>query len=140
MEENAYPKYPKYPKYAGYPKYPNEDDGPGRTIDFDYIREVWQRRRWVGVLVFCGVLACAATVAMSLPSLYRASAKVLVDRQEVSETFVRPSVTGELEPRIQTIHQQVMSRERLVGLITKLNLYPNERKYSPIESVVDGMR
>lgn len=120
--------------------YPNEDESQGRKFDLDLIREIWHRRRWVGILVFGGVLACALTVAMSLPSLYRASTKVLVDRQEVSETFVRPSVTTELEPRIQTIHQQVMSRERLASLIAKLGLYPEERKHRPMESVVEQMR
>jgi hypothetical protein len=31
-------------------------------------------------------------------------------RQQVSETFVRPSVTGELETRRQTISQEILSR------------------------------
>ena len=60
-------------------------------------------------------LAAVAAAALSLPDLYRASATVLVERQEVSEAFVRPSVTAELETRIQTIHQQVMSRAQVVG-------------------------
>ena len=120
--------------------YPNEDDPQGRRIDPDLIREIWQRRRWVGILIFGAVLACAASAALSLPNLYRASTKVLVDRQEVSETFVRPTVTGELEPRIQTIRQQVMSRERLANLITTLDLYPDDRRLRPMEAVVERLR
>ena len=120
--------------------YPNEDDPQGRRIDPDLIREIWQRRRWVGILIFGAVLACAASAALSLPNLYRASTKVLVDRQEVSETFVRPTVTGELEPRIQTIRQQVMSRERLANLVTTLDLYPDDRRLRPMEAVVERLR
>ncbi|HEY1304472.1 MAG TPA: hypothetical protein VGF24_13015 [Vicinamibacterales bacterium] len=120
--------------------YPNEDDPQGRRIDPDLIREIWHRRRWVGILIFFAVLACAASAALSLPNLYRASTKVLVDRQEVSETFVRPTVTGELEPRIQTIRQQVMSRERLANLITTLDLYPDDRRQRPMEAVVERLR
>ena len=52
-------------------------------------------------------------MAISLPNLYRAKATVLVGRQQVSEAFVRPSVTAELETRIQTIKEEVMSRARL---------------------------
>jgi len=129
--------YPTYPNYPGYPN--DEESGAGR-IDPDLIRDIWHRRRWVGMLVSAAVLACAVTAVLSLPSLYRATAKVLVNHQEVSETFVRPSITAELEPRIQTIRQQVMSRERLSNLITSLGLYPEERKHSPIEQVVERMR
>jgi len=118
----------------------NEDEPYGQRVDPDVIREIWHRRRGIGILAFCAVLACAAGAALSLPNLYRASTKVLVDRQEVSESFVRPSVTSELETRIQTIHQQVMSRERLSDLITRLNLYAEERQHLPIEAVIDRMR
>ena len=65
---------------------------------------------------------------------------VLVDRQEVSEAFVRPSVTAELETRIQTIHQRVTSRARLADLINRLGLYPELRAAVPVEVIVERMR
>jgi len=132
MEENAYPKYPAYPPY--------EDDSQGVKIDPDLIRDIWHRRRWIGILAFGAVLACGVSAALSLPNLYRATTKVLVDHEEISESFVRQSVTAELETRIQTIYQQVTSRERLTKLITRLGLYPDERKHQPLEAVVERMR
>src|SRR5206468_2847581 len=79
--------------------------------------------------------------AMSLPNLYRATATVLIERQQqVSEAFVRPSVTAELETRIQTIHQQVMSRARLTDVITRFGLYPDLRSVVPIDALVERMR
>jgi polysaccharide biosynthesis transport protein len=131
MEDKAYPSYPAYPSY---------DDGTGFKIDPDLIRDIWHRRRWIGILAFAAVLACGVSAALSLPNLYRSSTKVLVDHQEISETFVRQSVTAELETRIQTIYQQVTSRERLTDLITRLGLYPEERRREPLETVVDRMR
>jgi succinoglycan biosynthesis transport protein ExoP len=106
----------------------------------DSVMEVWHRRKWVGVLVFTAVFAATITATASLPDLYRASATVLVDRQEVSEAFVRPSVTAELETRIQTIHQRVTSRARLTDLIGRLGLYPELRGVVPIEVIVERMR
>jgi polysaccharide chain length determinant protein (PEP-CTERM system associated) len=132
MEDNAYPKYPAYPSY--------DDDSQGFKIDPDLIRDIWHRRRWIGLLAFGAVLACALSAALSLPNLYRASTKVLVDHQEISESFVRQSVTAELETRIQTIYQQVTSRERLTDLITRMGLYPEERRHQPLEEVVERMR
>ena len=79
-------------------------------------------------------------MAVSLPDLYQATAKVLVDHQDVSESFVRPSVTSELETRIQTIHQQITSRARLGSLIQSLKLYPELVGRVPPEAVIDRMR
>ncbi|HSB62483.1 MAG TPA: XrtA system polysaccharide chain length determinant [Vicinamibacteria bacterium] len=106
----------------------------------DLALEAWHRRKWFFVVAFTGALAAAVSGTLSLPSLYRATATVLVERQQVSEAFVRPSVTAELETRIQTIQQKVMSRERLSELVTRLGLYPELRAVEPMDAVVERMR
>jgi len=114
------------------------DRSPG--LGPDVVLEVWHRRKWIGLLASSAVLAGAISVAMSLPNLYRATTTVLVERQQVSEAFVRPSVTAELETRIQTIRQQVMSRERLAEVITGLDLYPDLRGVVPMDALVGRVR
>jgi polysaccharide chain length determinant protein (PEP-CTERM system associated) len=111
-----------------------------RGIGVDVAVAVWRRRRWLAIPVF--VLSAAATAAaiLSLPPLYGAAATVLVERQQISEAVVRPSVTTELETRIQTIHKQVTSRARLSDVITRFNLYPEMRRHAPLEAVVERMR
>ena len=106
----------------------------------DLVLQVWRRRKWMAAAAFCSVAAAAVTAAVSLPDLYRASATVLVERQEVSEAFVRPSVTAELETRIQTIHQRIMSRERLSEVIARFGLYPELQGVVPAEAIVERMR
>jgi polysaccharide chain length determinant protein (PEP-CTERM system associated) len=102
--------------------------------------EAWRRRKWLALVIFLAVCSATITVAMSLPNLYRAAATVIVERQEVSEAFVRPSVTAELETRLQTIREAVMSRTRLTELIQRLNLYPELRSKVPSEALVGRMR
>jgi succinoglycan biosynthesis transport protein ExoP len=109
-------------------------------MSLDRVLEALGRRKWVALLVFAAVFGAATGIALSLPDIYRATATVLVERQQVSEVFVTPSVTAELETRIQTIEQQVMSRTRLTELISRLNLYPEARKKAPIEALVNRMR
>ncbi|HEY6362280.1 MAG TPA: hypothetical protein VIX63_14300 [Vicinamibacterales bacterium] len=118
----------------------SEPGGRDSVLRPDLALQVWQRRKWIAAAVFCSVSAAALTGAWSLPDLYRASATVLVERQEVSEAFVRPSITAELETRIQTIHQRVMSRERLSDVIARFGLYPEIQGVVPIEAIVDRMR
>src|SRR6266853_2063986 len=82
----------------------------------------WHRRRWLGIAIFAVVAAAAGSLAAFLPDPYRAKATVLVERRQVPESFVRSSVTGELETRLQTISQEVLSRAKLEQLITRFGL------------------
>src|SRR5688572_710935 len=115
-------------------------DRSDTTLDYDFALAVWQRRKWLALLVCGAVLSGVVTVARALPDVYRSTATVLVERQQVSEAFVRPSVTAELETRIQTIHKQIMSRERLTRVITQFDLYPELRRGAPIDAIVERMR
>ena len=114
---------------------------PAETaVTLDVALEALARRKWIAAIVFLAVFGGAASLALSLPDLYRATATVLVERQSVSEAFVRPTVTSELETRIQLIQQQVMSRARLVELISRFDLYAEARRTAPIEALVGRMR
>jgi succinoglycan biosynthesis transport protein ExoP len=106
----------------------------------DLCLEIWRRRKWIAILAFAAAAVGAVTVALSLPDVYRAKATVLVAHPQVSEEFVRSAVTTEFEARIQTLQQQVMSRERLTDLITRLNLYPHLREKVRFETIVETMR
>jgi succinoglycan biosynthesis transport protein ExoP len=101
--------------------------------------EILRRRKLIAVVVFATVLASAATFAMYLPNLYRATAVVLVERP-VSEQFVRAAVSGELESRLHIIKQEILSRARLTHLINKYDLYPELTKGGQVEGALDQMR
>src|SRR5439155_18617998 len=102
--------------------------------------EVWSRRKWLGVSVFLCPFVAIISVAMSLPDLYRSTATLLVERPQVSESFVKSSVTSELETRLQTISQEILSRTRLQELITRFDLYQDMRKRATAEEILDRMR
>jgi succinoglycan biosynthesis transport protein ExoP len=111
-----------------------------RSGDYDFALAVWRRRKWLAIAVAGAGVAAAASGASALPDIYRSTATVLVEGQQISEAFVRPSVTTELETRIQTIHQQMMSRARLSDLIAGLNLYPDLRGVVSTDALVERMR
>ena len=106
----------------------------------ELVLAIWHRRKWAALLVFAAASTVVMSLAVWLPDLYKAAATVLVERQQVSEAFVRQSVTAELETRIQTIRQDIMSRTRLLNLITRFNLYPELRERAPVEAIVERMR
>src|ERR1700681_2252190 len=107
---------------------------------FSFILGVWKRRKWLAILVFAAMFSFAAGMAVFLPNVYRSTATILVENQLVSETFVKSSVLGDPETRLQTISQKVLSRTRLENLINRFALYPNSRGKAPVEEVVEQAR
>jgi len=66
----------------------------------DTVLAVWSRRKWIAVLAFAIPMAAGVGFVTFLPNLYRSTATILVDRQQVPEAFVRSTVTSALETRL----------------------------------------
>src|SRR5881628_67310 len=101
---------------------------------------IWSRRKWLAILTFAAPVSVTVGLVTALPNLYQATATVLVDRQQVPETFVQPTVTSALETRLQTISQEILSRSRLEALMNRFGLYADLRKRVPSEEVIERMR
>lgn len=112
----------------------------GGGAGLDFVLAMWSRRKWLAIAGFVVTLTAAVSVILSLPSVYRSTATVLVDRQQIPETFVRSTVTSALETRLHTISQEILSRSRLEDLINRFGLYADMRKRVPFEDVIGRMR
>jgi polysaccharide chain length determinant protein (PEP-CTERM system associated) len=110
--------------------------GPGLAA----ILESVHRRRLLAVLPFLFVLTAAASFAMFLPGLWTARAVILVDRQQIPESFVKPTVTGDLESQLLTLSQEILSRPRLAQIVEELELYPRLRATHSGDEIVERMR
>lgn len=102
--------------------------------------DIWRRRKWLAIFIFIEVFAAITSVVIFLPNVYQSTATILVERQQVPEAFVKATVTGSLDIRLQTITQEVLSRSRIEDLINRFDLYQDVRKREPIERVIETMR
>jgi len=94
------------------------------------------RRRAVVAAVACAaVLAAAGAFAYYLPDLYRAHAIVLVERP-LGDTVLRSNVSNELENRLHVIRTTILSRDRLLELVRRFDLYPELRQRGSINDVL----
>jgi polysaccharide chain length determinant protein (PEP-CTERM system associated) len=99
------------------------------------------RRRWVlALLPALFVLAAATSLAFFLPSLWMAKAVILVDRQQIPESFVKSTVTSDVENRLLTLSQEILSSARLIKIIEDHDLYPEVRRTRSPDEAVDRMR
>ena len=102
---------------------------------------VWRRRKWLALSTFAVILCAAASVAALLPDLYRGTATVLVERPDVTESLVRPGEADDLQARLQTIEEKLLSRARLSDVVQRFDLYSGQQtKGASTEAIVEQMR
>src|SRR5690349_16943344 len=113
---------------------------PGKKYTPDDFARIAWRRRWFIAIPVVVIASATAVVSMFLPNWYRASTSILIIPQRVPENFVRPTVTADLNERLNMITQQILSRTRLERIIQEFNLYERERRTKIMEDVVEQMR
>lgn len=104
----------------------------------DYIVAIRKRKISIAA-IFSLVLLMAVLIAFLLPPIYKSSATILIEQQEIPPELVMSTVTSYAAERIQTIQAKVMSRTNLLKIIEKFNLYEDERKFETNEEIIARM-
>lgn len=93
------------------------------TFQIDYYLELAVKRRWLLIIPFCIAMLVGMYFAFVLPKIYQANTLILVRPQRVPTDYVRSIVSTDIDQRINTIRQQILSRTNLERIIEKLNLF-----------------
>jgi polysaccharide chain length determinant protein (PEP-CTERM system associated) len=101
----------------------------------EYWAMVVRRRWWILGPLFLGWLIVFAS-AWIIPPKYTSETVILVEQQKVPQQFVMPNVQVDLEERLQSITQQVLSRSRLLAIINNLHLYQGLFFSSPDDQII----
>ena len=99
------------------------------------------RRRHLHFLLplFLGWLAVWGA-SWVLPPRYRSGTLILVEQPTMPKDYVTPNVSDDLQQRLQSITQQILSRTRLLHIIDALNLYADSRNRLSPDEKVERMR
>src|SRR5580704_1314003 len=103
----------------------------------------WQliKRRWVWFIVPFVIIASSGFAAAVLwPATFLSQGKILVQSQQIPTELVRPTVTNAAQERIQVIEQRTMTRENLLAIIDKFQLFPGQRNLMSVTQLVDLMK
>lgn len=116
------------------------EDNSQDSIDWDHYLGILRRRAWFFMVpMFVGWLA-VWSVSWFLPSVYRSGTLILVEQPSVPTQFVVPNIAGDLQDRLQSITQQILSRTRLLHIIDTFNLYASDRGKVQPDDLVERMR
>ncbi|MBE9529480.1 MAG: hypothetical protein IME99_09610 [Proteobacteria bacterium] len=88
----------------------------------DYL-EIFLRRKWILIVPIVAGAVISGAVALNMDSYYRSSTMILIEEQQVSESYVEPTDRTPIGSRLNTLSQQIMSRTRLEKIATDFNLY-----------------
>ncbi len=92
----------------------------------DYVAILKRRALWIVVPT---VLCTVAALAMSffIAPRYVSQTLVLIEQQKVSEDYVKPVIAADLDARLASMKEQILSRSRIQPIIEKFNLYPGSK-------------
>jgi len=101
----------------------------------DYIAIL--RRRWVLITVLALVGApLAYGVSRFLPNRYKSQTLVLVEPPTVPTDFVKPVITTEINERLASMQEEILSRTRLEPIIHQYGLYSGDVNRVPPDALV----
>jgi polysaccharide chain length determinant protein (PEP-CTERM system associated) len=111
------------------------------TFKLDYYINLIIKRRWLVIIPFCLAMITGIYLGLTLPRIYQASTSILVKPQQVPKDYVQSIVTTDIESRIRSISQQILSRMNLKKIINRFNLFsgPVQQNMS-IEDKISNLR
>jgi polysaccharide chain length determinant protein (PEP-CTERM system associated) len=119
-----------------------EDQNPDRSEPLN-LRQYWHfvRRHRRGIFItFFFVWGAICGVSWMLPASYRSETTILIEQPKVPEQYVVPNVGSDLQYRVQTLSQQILSRTRLQHIIDDFHLYPGARARVGPDDLIEQMR
>ncbi len=111
-----------------------------RELAFDDYVAILRRRLWVILLPAVLAAAGAYLFALKTPNLYTSQTLVMVEQPKVPEHYVRAVVTEQLNQRLGTMREEILSRQRLEPIIQQLGLFKDAIGRVPMEDLVDRLR
>jgi polysaccharide chain length determinant protein (PEP-CTERM system associated) len=98
-----------------------------RDMTMQDYADIFKRRVWL--ILACTVLILGISVGVSymLPPQYMSQTLVLIEQQKVPENYVKPVVNEDLNARLASMREQILSRTRLEPIIERFNLYAGNK-------------
>jgi succinoglycan biosynthesis transport protein ExoP len=113
------------------------EEAPKSIQDYvDFIK----RRKWHILIPLGSISTIFVITALVLPPIYRSTSTILIEQQQIPTDFVKSTVTGYVDERLQAITQQMMSRTKLLEIINQFNLYADLRDKLTTEEIIEEMR
>jgi polysaccharide biosynthesis transport protein len=111
-----------------------------KQFDVERVYDIVRRRHMQFLIPLLLGWFLVWTASWVLPVRYKSTTTMLVEQPSVPKNYVTPNVSDDVQDRLATLQEQILSRTRLLLIANRLHLYENpERNYSP-DDIVAKMR
>lgn len=109
-----------------------------RTLNVeDYVAIL--RRRWLLLLLPAILFTLIGyLITFQIEPEYVSQTLVLIEQQQVPTDYVRPVITEDLDSRLASMREQILSRSSIQPIIEKYNLYGNKKM--SMDDRIDAVR
>lgn len=97
---------------------------------------VKRRKKWL-ILPFITVVVAVTAIALLLPDIYKSAATILIQNATIPDKLAAPTITSYADQRIKAITQEITSRSKVLALVQKYDLLPQNRDKLTAEELVD---
>ncbi|WP_432736819.1 GumC family protein [Maridesulfovibrio sp. FT414] len=111
-----------------------------QSSDIAYYIDVLRRRKYQFILPAGIIFSMVVILAFVLAPVYKSTATILIEDQDIPQDLVQTTVTGFVEERLQSISQIVLSHGNLLNIIKEFDLYPDLIGKYTTEEIITKMR
>ena len=105
----------------------------------DYL-SILRRRGVLLAATFVGLMTIAVVVVVAIPPVYQSTGTIMVESQTIPTELLGSSSLSLVDERIEIIRQRVMTRENLLKIIEKHNLFRDSSRSMTVSEKTDEMR
>ncbi|MFN3262673.1 MAG: GumC family protein [Pikeienuella sp.] len=98
-----------------------------------------KRRAWIIALFFVTIAPLGVGIAYILPPVYSANARIIVESQQIPDELAQSTVTASAQERLQFLQQILLTRQNLIAIVEKHNLY-SENPHASMSNKIDALR
>ena len=93
-----------------------------RTLTAEDYISILKRRGWIVVVPAILLSIIAFGVSFFITPQYTSQTLVLIDQQKVPDNYVKPVIASDLDSRLASMKEQMLSRSRIQPIIERYNL------------------
>lgn len=97
-----------------------------RTLNFEDYMTILKRRWWILAIPAAILPIVAVGATFFIQPQYTSQSLLLIDPQKLPADFVKSTVTEDLNSRLATMKETILSRTTLQPIVEKYNLYASE--------------
>ena len=98
-----------------------------RPLRFQDYLDILKRHCWVILIPSILLPIAGVVITLFIQPKFLSQTLVLIEQQKVPDDYVKPVVTSDLDDRLASRKEQILSRSRLQPIIERFNLYPGSQ-------------